>query len=513
MEEAQQAVDAAQAGLMVVRPVLIDAYDHEIERPWGAGTPQPERRDFAAVVVPEQQRQAQQPTAAPSAFRTAVEWTRSAAAPSRKRRAAPKSPKSKRSAPAADPDGLTPVQAVKRPKTMVDHTYRDFSRVEPTAEKVAAAGGEEKEARSFASKLHEILTDTESYGEYIAWRPHGRAFALLKPKSMETTVLGKFFGHGRYSTFLRQLNEFSFKQFTQGDDRNCFYHEAFLRGLPHLVQYMPPPKNNRRRQAFDPVNEPDLFRISELFPLPDQTSAGGNNPPPPPLDGRKQPASSSAHAAAPTNAAPSESDAAERKSADLCMARATAAASLAAADTRRHRRAAQQQSQLRLAEARANAEAATATAENLRRESEATERALFIVSARRRQHQLNLARAMLLHGTASGVGIGLGSPLAVGLPTAAVASAAIAAALNPPPPAIAVAAAPFSAAEADRALVSAMAANADTTHGILGSAAAHHGLGLAAGLSSIDIESAQMAALQLQYEQQQQQLSLYRGFP
>lgn len=256
MEEVHHA--AAQHGVMQLRPVLIDAYDHEIERPRGAGTPEPERRDDAVVVpdaAPEEGGEGEQ---RPTAFEEAMMRTAAAvaapraprsrpAAPKRRGKSAAPAPGRKRPAPpapVAEPDGLTAIQSVKRPKTVVDHTYRDFSRVPDPNER--KAGGDalsalegashiyparrreevSGEEGSFPSKLHEILTDSDSYGQYISWRPHGRAFALLKPKQMEDKLLNKFFGHGRYSTFLRQLNEYGFKQITQGADRNCFYHEV-----------------------------------------------------------------------------------------------------------------------------------------------------------------------------------------------------------------------------------------------------------------------------------------------
>lgn len=41
-----------------------------------------------------------------------------------------------------------------------------------------------------------------------------------------------------------------------------------LRGLPHLLQYIPAPVE-KRKQIPDPDNEPDFYEISKLFSLPD----------------------------------------------------------------------------------------------------------------------------------------------------------------------------------------------------------------------------------------------------
>lgn len=46
-----------------------------------------------------------------------------------------------------------------------------------------------------------------------------------------------------------------------------------LRGLPHLCKYMPKPKDARRLIP-DPENEPDFYRISKMYPLPDDPAFG-----------------------------------------------------------------------------------------------------------------------------------------------------------------------------------------------------------------------------------------------
>lgn len=57
---------------------------------------------------------------------------------------------------------------------------------------------------SFPSKLYKILADPQ-YAEYIAWLPHGRAWRVIKPKSLEEDVIPKFFRSDRYSSFMRQV--------------------------------------------------------------------------------------------------------------------------------------------------------------------------------------------------------------------------------------------------------------------------------------------------------------------
>ena len=44
------------------------------------------------------------------------------------------------------------------------------------------------------------------------------------------------------------------------------HEQTFLRGMPWLSKYMPKPTNARHLMP-DPENEPDLYRLSTLFPL------------------------------------------------------------------------------------------------------------------------------------------------------------------------------------------------------------------------------------------------------
>ena len=156
------------------------------------------------------------------------------------------------------------IQIVQKPKTYANHTYRDFSSVPPKLDYEAPKSIEEM---SFSQKVHDILSQDE-YKDFIDWCPHGRAFRVLVPKCLEKAgILKKYFGHSRYSSFLRQLSNHGFKHITQGPDRNCYYHEFMLRGLPHLCIYMPPAKDARRLIP-DPGNELDFYRISKLYPVP-----------------------------------------------------------------------------------------------------------------------------------------------------------------------------------------------------------------------------------------------------
>lgn len=160
------------------------------------------------------------------------------------------------------------IQTIPKRKEYVNHTYSDYSTVPIDPSYVAPTKIADM---SFTEKVHDILSKAE-YEPWISWKAHGRAFGITVPTMFEKTICEKYFGHKRYSSFLRQINNHGFKHLTKdGPDRNCYYHESFLRGMIHLCKYMPEPKD-ARRQIPDPDNEPDFDSISRLYPLPQGAS-------------------------------------------------------------------------------------------------------------------------------------------------------------------------------------------------------------------------------------------------
>ena len=196
MENAADEVDATD-------PVVIESFDHEIEKKRAAtATKNPEKNRKKARVVDDDV-EAPQPDGS------------SAQHPATRKR----SPKAEFEYP-VEPRTIL---LVDRPRAVVNHSYRDFSQVPRTLED----NGTPKDIAdmTFSLKLHDILSIAH-YSPFITWMPHGRAFRVNVPKRFEHTIAPLYFGHSRYSTFLCQLNDHGFKYITQGTDRNTFYHEV-----------------------------------------------------------------------------------------------------------------------------------------------------------------------------------------------------------------------------------------------------------------------------------------------
>ena len=92
-------------------------------------------------------------------------------------------------------------------KSVVDHTYRDYSKVD-ISELVVNYRGLNKEV--FPSKLHEMLS-TPEYAHIISWRPHGRAWEVVNRSLFISVVLPKYFNHRNFESFNRSVNMWGFK--------------------------------------------------------------------------------------------------------------------------------------------------------------------------------------------------------------------------------------------------------------------------------------------------------------
>lgn len=121
---------------------------------------------------------------------------------------------------------------------------------------------------NFVAKMHSVLSRPE-LADIVAWMPHGRAWKILKPREFEIRVLPEYFEHSKLSSFIRQANGWGFRRIGQGPDKGAYYHEQFLRGLPHLCKTMKRPGVAQKR-ALDATQEPNLYEISKFRPVPEK---------------------------------------------------------------------------------------------------------------------------------------------------------------------------------------------------------------------------------------------------
>jgi HSF-type DNA-binding len=144
---------------------------------------------------------------------------------------------------------------------IVQHDYHDHShdrRVDYQEEHPARGGV----STPFPLRLHEMLDNAEGDGfdDVVSWQPHGRCFAIHKPKEF-VELLPSYFKLSKMASFQRQLNLYGFQRLTRGRDRGGYYHELFIRDrefLAHSIHRMKV-KGTGVRARSNPDQEPDFW--------------------------------------------------------------------------------------------------------------------------------------------------------------------------------------------------------------------------------------------------------------
>ena len=137
----------------------------------------------------------------------------------------------------ADQKVSSPIKGSKKKgetkKSVVDHTYRDYSHVEIT-DLVDDYKGVNDEL--FTSKLHMILS-TPEYASFITWKPHGRAWTVVDKLKFTSIVLPKYFNHSNFSSFNRSVNGWGFKVVSV-QPYKCFTFLALPTDFLKLLQWL-----------------------------------------------------------------------------------------------------------------------------------------------------------------------------------------------------------------------------------------------------------------------------------
>ena len=125
-------------------------------------------------------------------------------------------------------------------ESKTDSTAED-ERKEPgtelqTLEEDGDSANADESSDTFPFKLYRMLAEAENdkKDDIVSFFPHGRAFAIHKPRDFVTEIMPKYFTTSRMSSFQRQLNLYGFRRITEGVDKGGYFHENFLKGRKSL---------------------------------------------------------------------------------------------------------------------------------------------------------------------------------------------------------------------------------------------------------------------------------------
>lgn len=112
---------------------------------------------------------------------------------------------------------------------------------------------------NFPLKLYRIIYEVvkSGRGDVISFFPHGRAFAVHKPKEFINEIMPKYFATGRMNTFLKQLNLYGFRRITEGRDKGGYFHSKFILGKRHMCKVIKRKKTDSKPAASKRPKSPE----------------------------------------------------------------------------------------------------------------------------------------------------------------------------------------------------------------------------------------------------------------
>lgn len=151
-------------------------------------------------------------------------------------------------------------QSNNKPSPKVDHTYTDYSSVVPNIPLNANIN-----RKQFPMKLMTMLSDPLA-NSIITWCSHGRSFKVTHLAQFECHILPRYFKTNHMRSFRKQLSLWGFKRITKGADAGSYYHESFLRSMPHLLSHLKYQKIKGIGKASrpNPDAEPNFYRLPAL---------------------------------------------------------------------------------------------------------------------------------------------------------------------------------------------------------------------------------------------------------
>mmetsp|Transcript_17997 Transcript_17997/g.37316 ORF Transcript_17997/g.37316 Transcript_17997/m.37316 type:complete len:434 (-) Transcript_17997:418-1719(-) len=152
-----------------------------------------------------------------------------------------------------------------RASTMA-YVYTDRSHISPTLTDLEAMQ-RDRDIHHFAqrlpTKLNRMLHDTELSG-VIEWMPHGRSWRIIDRDEFRARALPTYFQHSNMASFIRLVNAWGFRRVQSGVDYDSYYHECFLRGMPHLHIQMRRLLPDERKAPPEPYNDCPRFHDMPL---------------------------------------------------------------------------------------------------------------------------------------------------------------------------------------------------------------------------------------------------------
>ena len=101
-----------------------------------------------------------------------------------------------------------------------------------------------------------MVSDPEC-DDALAWSDAGDTFVVHSPDKFARNVLGKYFKHSNFQSYVRQLNMYNFHK-VKSRHRWEFFHNYFVRGHPELLtsikrkstrKYVPSPEKRAAAAA------------------------------------------------------------------------------------------------------------------------------------------------------------------------------------------------------------------------------------------------------------------------
>jgi len=96
---------------------------------------------------------------------------------------------------------------------------------------------EKRNNGKFPAKLMQILS-RDDIRDIVTWMPHGRSFIFFDTERFTNEVLPNYFRKSKFSSFVRKLYRWGFRQIRKGPDADSYFHLLFQRDKMSLIVHL-----------------------------------------------------------------------------------------------------------------------------------------------------------------------------------------------------------------------------------------------------------------------------------